>query len=236
MPLKKRYKQNLVKSLKSKDHRLIGTYIGIWAGDGTQYYDNGYRIKICCHSKDQRMIGFFRWIMMELFGKTVTDVVHEERNRSLIRFNSKFIYDFVNYHLLFDEKKTHTVRLKDEIKDYSEEYLEGFLLGLTLTDGYLKDKYCFNVTSKELASNCFQILKGWNLNPKMYIHNREKYGWKDLHMVRLDKKNSRILKQKMDYILKTLGYNMQFEELKYQKSGPAETFSLSFEALSDDNI
>ncbi len=35
-------KQNIIKSLKTGDERLIGVYVGLWLGDGTQYYDKGY--------------------------------------------------------------------------------------------------------------------------------------------------------------------------------------------------
>ena len=42
--------KNIVKTLNNEDELLIGLYIGIWAGDGCQYFDGAYTIKICCHS------------------------------------------------------------------------------------------------------------------------------------------------------------------------------------------
>ena len=117
-------RRNLVYSLKSNNESLIGLYIGIWCGDGTQYIDKGYRIKICCHSDNKKMIKFFKFVLAELFGKTVVQVVHEKRHRSLIRFKSKFIYNFVNNYVQFGRMKTHTVCLKDELHGFSKEFLE----------------------------------------------------------------------------------------------------------------
>ena len=34
---KRMKKQNIVNSLKTNNKLLIGTYVGIWCGDGTQY-------------------------------------------------------------------------------------------------------------------------------------------------------------------------------------------------------
>ena len=39
-------KQNIVRELKTHDERLIGVYVGLWMGDGTQYKDgHNYTIK-----------------------------------------------------------------------------------------------------------------------------------------------------------------------------------------------
>lgn len=215
-------KRNIIESLKTKDELLTGTYVGAWCGDGTQYYDRGYRIKICCHSDNKKLITFFRFVLKNLFGKTISHVAVEKRNRSLLRFNSKFIYHFIFDYVEFDGNKTHTIHLKKEASCYSQDFLDGFLLGATLTDGYLKERFYFNVTSEKFAMHIFDILKLKGFDPRHYVHNRKKYGWKDLHTINLNKKQSKELKTILNLTIERLSYSVSFDELKYEKSGPAE--------------
>jgi hypothetical protein len=44
-------KKNIVSKLNEEDDLLVGLYSGIWAGDGTQYYDNSYTIKYAATQK-----------------------------------------------------------------------------------------------------------------------------------------------------------------------------------------
>ena len=207
--------------LKSQNDVLIGLYIGIWSGDGTQYYDKGYRIKICCHSDNQLMIDFFKFVLNQLFGKKVTHTVREKHHRGLLRFNSKFIYNFVYNYIKRNENKTHSVCLRNKYESYSSDFLKGFVLGLTLTDGYLKERFFFNVTSKGLAENVYDILRSWDFCPNHYVHNRVKYGWKNLHMVSLTKSESKKLLSVLDSTLNHIGYSRNFKEIKYGKNmGP----------------
>jgi len=208
-------RQNLVYSLKSNNPTLIGIYIGIWCGDGTQYYDNGYRIKICCDNRDIEMIQFFKFILSQLFGKTVSHISRDRGHKAFLRFNSKFIYDFVFNYIKYDKNKTYTVCLIHNIDDYSKDFIDGFILGLTLSDGYTKDRFHFNVTSSYLAKNALDILKIKGFNPTYYIHDRNKYGWKDLHMVSLSKKQNKKLVDLFDSILIKLNYPTDFQTLKY---------------------
>lgn len=210
-------KQNLIYRLKSNNERLIGLYIGIWAGDGSQYYDNGYRVKICCHSENKILVDFYKFVLKELFGKTVTHFSNDKGYRAVLRFNSKFIYHFVDDYLIFEKPKTYSVHLKQNVNSYSQEFLEGFILGSTLTDGYIKEKYQFNVTSKKFALNVLEILKKWNLKPSLYIHDRAKYNWNDLYMVRLNVNETNKLKLKLNRILLKIGCKISISNLKYNK-------------------
>jgi len=204
--------KNIIYGLKSKNDLLIGLYCGIWAGDGTQYIDKGYRIKICCHSKDKELIKFIQKIILELFNKK-TFVRYEERNRALIRFSSKYIYKFVYDYLDFSENKSLSVCLKSSNLN-NTEYSKGFLLGLMITDGYLKNKFCYNTISEKLSQNLMNILKSYNLSPKYYTHKREKYGWNDLFMVSLKKEESKQINKILDNILQKLDYKEGFSKIK----------------------
>jgi len=217
-------RHNITTELHSHDERLIGLYIGLWMGDGTQYYEKnkrGYTIKICSNKKDLLLNAFIRRAIFRLFGKNTA--LHEvsNTNQTYIKFSSKFIFNFVyNYVSQEFRKKTHTIHLKEKINMYSDDFLEGCLLGLVLSDGYLKHIFSFNVTSNNLADNMIQILENFEFSPSLYIQNREKYRWKDLYMVKLRVEESKRLELFLDTILEKLACTNSFKELKY--SGPAE--------------
>ena len=213
---------NIVKNIRLNDERLIGAYIGIWMGDGTQYLDNGYRIKICCNKRNEKLNKFIQEMLIKLFGKSSELIRVSGTNQAYIRFKSKFIFEFVYRYAQFSHNKTQTVRLKEKINSYSKEFLEGCLLGLVLTDGYLKKIFHFNVISAGLATNVMDMLKESGLNPSCYIYQRAKYGWKDLYIIRLNVNESRKLKSFLDETIKEVGCKYSFEELKYN-SGPAES-------------
>ena len=213
--LSKNKKQNLVYSLKSNDETLIGLYIGIWCGDGTQYYDKGYRIKICCHDQDKELIEFYKFVLERLFGKSITHTNKGIGHQAYLRFNSKFIYNFVSNYVSYTKNKTYSICLKNYFKKYSKNFLEGFILGLALTDGYLKERFYLNVISKKLAKNLSDALLFVGLKPKHYVSRRKKYGWKDLYTVRLNKEDSKKLISILNSLLRRVKHDLDFRSLKY---------------------
>ncbi|MBU0535612.1 MAG: hypothetical protein KKE20_01500 [Nanoarchaeota archaeon] len=213
--------KNIIHGLKNNDDLLIGLYLGIWAGDGTQFLDNGYTIKICCDSRTRYLIEFYQNFLLQLFDKKSRVATESGNNRAFIIFKSKFIYKFVYYHLNFEDKKTYSVHLKRPVLSYSKRFLQGFLLGLALTDGYLNKKFYFNTTSPKLAEDAIGILSILGFDARKYVHNRKKYGWKDLHMVSLRKEESYALLCIFDKMLKNIGSTKSFSALKgYGEMGP----------------
>ncbi len=213
-------KLNIVNKILSADERLVGTYIGLWMGDGTQYRDRwNYRVKICSNKEDQLLNEFIQQIILRLFGKTSALIKEKKTNRAYIKFSSKYISEYVKNYVTCEKNKTTTVRLSSEIESYGPSFLEGCLLGLALSDGYLKEKFLFNVTSPGLADNMMNLLTYFGFKPSIYIHKRKKYGWHDLYMVHLRSKESVALGSKLDETLQKLNSYYRFKKLKY---GPAE--------------
>ena len=70
-----------------------------------------------------------------------------------------------------------------------------------------------------MAGNVRDILILFGFSPKMYIHRREKYGWKDLHMISLNRGESKKVEALLDRVLNSLGCNRSFYELKYEPAG-----------------
>jgi len=209
--------QNIVNELKSCDQRLIGLYIGLWMGDGTQYYDEGYTVKICSNKKNVLLNKFIQESIFRLFGKNTRLEYEKSRNNAYIRFESKFIFNFVYKYISRGESKTHTVRLREDIEAYSVDFLEGCLLGLILTDGYLKRILSFSITSSGLADNLDNILKKFVFHPYRYIDRREQYTLGQIYIVKLSPFESRTLRLLLDNVLKKLDCKNTFQELKYEK-------------------
>ena len=90
------------------------------------------------------------------------------------------------------------------------------MLGLTLSDGYLKNNFKFNSISKKLAKNVYDILSKKGCNPRIYIHDRSKWNWHDLHMVSLNVKDSKKILKDFDKTIFELGSNQTFHDLKYE--------------------
>ncbi|MDP7141320.1 MAG: LAGLIDADG family homing endonuclease [Candidatus Woesearchaeota archaeon] len=97
---------------------------------------------------------------------------------------------------------------------YSNRFLSGFLLGLVLTDGYLKERFCFNTTSPKLAENVKYILGRLGYKANLYKHRRGEQGWKDLCMISLTKCDSRSLLGILNKELEKVGYNKGFKIIK----------------------
>lgn len=180
-------KQQRINKLKTNDELLIGTYIGIWAGDGCRFYRKGYYSKIHLHKENKLLSTFISKVIYDLFGKQ-THMNFDGRNRASIRTYSKFIHNFPENYLNIGKNKTKTVHLK---MIYSRRFIRGFLLGVMLTDGCLKNRFTFVSISKNLANQVIEILHNYKLNPKLYVYKRAKYGWNDLYMVNLNKNESK---------------------------------------------
>ena len=224
----KENEHTIIHQLRNNNDFFIGTYVGLWMGDGTQYVNNGYEIKICSNKTDIRLNVFIRNIIFQLFGHKTSLVCYRSTNQAYIRFKSKFIYYFVYSYIQQDVgHKTYTVRLKRDISQYPENFLKGCLLGLILSDGYLKHRLFFNVTSPELAADMIQILQKFGYHPHVYVQNRKKYGWKNLWMVTLRVAESGRLKIFLDDILKEMHSLLSFNELKYNEPGEIRTLDLA---------
>lgn len=209
--------QNIVKRISNSDERLIGTYVGLWLGDETQYNEqNRYTIKICSNKQNHNLNRFIQDLIYKIFNKRTALVKVSSTNQAYIKFKSKFIYNFIKAYTAHDKSgKTYTVKLKKRAGSYAIPFLEGCLLGLTLSDGYLKDKFRFNVTSSRLAKNMYDILKKMKYNPNCYIQMREKDGFKNLYLVYLSRKQSNKLELLLDRVIFNMGFQYSFEELKY---------------------
>ena len=209
-------KNNIIKSLNNFDEFLIGTFIGFWAGDGSKFIDRGrYCIKFHLNKNDNNLIKFITELILNIFNKKINVVLEKDTNRATIIFYSKFIYYFIEEYVSYEENKTLTVRLKYNIINHSINFLKGFIVGMCLSDGYLKEKYILNLTSYELIKNNYEILNKFNFDSKIYSQNREKYGWNTLYSLRLNRETTISFKNCLNDFIQTYT-NLDIVSLKYK--------------------
>ena len=208
-------KYNIVKSIKNNNEILIGIFIGIWSGDGSKFIDrHAYTIKINLNKNDMELIKFIRYIMVEIFDKDFRFVPEKETNQGTMILSSKFIYNFIDKYVYYNNNKTLTIELKESLNNYSRDFLKGFLLGLTLSDGYIKERFIFNVISKNLVGNLNYILEKLNYSPKFSIVRRNNPKWHKLYKISLNKKSTILIKEFLNNIIFLSGFNTNINELK----------------------
>lgn len=208
-------KVKIIKKLKSEDEALMGTFIGIWAGDGSKFRDRGrYVTKIHLHKENSKLIYFVSKIVNRLFDKSPC-LYLDGGNRASLKFYNKFIHEFIEKYLGVAGNKCLTISLKNNISEYSNDFLNGFLLGLTLSDGSIRKAiYVYSTISNHLKENVMELLIKKGFHPKLYTHRRDKYGWFDLNQIRLGKNSTRELISELDRTISYLGFKEKLEDLK----------------------
>ena len=165
------YRKILPKKLKivtiNKDDEFVGELMGLFAGDGSYFYDTkGYRHVIRFHFNIQEKE--FAKELIELFSKNLDKIPasYRERNEFILRYYSNeltsFIRNYVKWGVSLDvlgrNRKSRTVFLEDF--PYSNEFKIGFLRGFLDSDGHYSDKkIVFASSSKKLCfkHKCFLI-------------------------------------------------------------------------------
>ncbi len=177
-----------VRTLKNFGEFHIGIFIGLWAGDGSRYKDNNgtYRLKIHFDKENLEQIKFVKNIMDFLFGKM--GFISKDGKRSVsLKFSSKFVYDFPQRYLLFNEGAPHAKSrsIQLETLKHSSEFLMGFLIGLALSDGHFGSTYVYSTVSEGLAKQVLQIMKKLGFNPTLGCQKRINKNWKPIYRLKL---------------------------------------------------
>ncbi len=178
-------------NISPKYSRKEGEIVGIFAGDGSQYFEpKRYKYEVNIHFgyKNKKYALYVKKLYSGYFGKKFE--LYNEKNKNLrLRTSSKEIYNYFHYYLDFIPQTKHsTVKLKTF--KLSKNFNLGFLKGFVDTDGcvYFKNNkkkvsVCFYTTSKQLSFQLMRILYSLELQYSYYITRRE--NWKPLHNIKL---------------------------------------------------
>ncbi len=191
--------QNIVRSVCSTDERLIGLYVGLWMGDGTQYVSDGcYTIKICLDSRNTSLVLLVQKLFIDLFGCTSWIMSEKNNNRGSVKAYSVFIYNWISNYCFFASDKTSSVGLLHH--NYSNSFFEGVLLGLMLSDGHISSHARFHVISERLARDMHYILCMFGFSPSFRLQSRKPVNWRSIYQVYLSRKETVLLRELLDVI------------------------------------
>lgn len=170
-----------------------GEVIGIFAGDGSQYFEpKSYHYTVNVHfgMKNLKYILYVKGLYEKIFNKKFRI---EKSNPTTLRLTtySKEIYNFFTNYLDYNTKIKHsTVKLKN-IK-FPLNFKIGFLRGLFDTDGsiwFIKKekrwKAVYYTTSKLLAYQISTILSKLGINNGMHVQIRNYRSEKPVYYVNI---------------------------------------------------
>jgi len=176
------------------EDKVIGEFLGVFAGDGSFYYDKKighYTIKIHLHAIDDKKYSIYlKRLIKTHFNKKVRSYLVKEKGLVLV-FYSKSIYEFIQEYLYIRGYKTLNVHIKKPINDLSNDFLIFFIKGLIDTDGHM-NKYgqiVISLISKDMISQTSQILEKFGIQNKIYLRKKHPK-WHQQYELKILKKNA----------------------------------------------
>lgn len=150
---------------KLRNSKLEGEINGIFAGDGSQYYDakrGSYEVNVHFGAKNHWYACYVKQLFENFFHKKFR-LQYDSETKIRIRTQSKKIFHYFSNYLSYDRQIKHcTVKLNDNC---SSAFKTGFLKGMFDTDGcmcYIKTENKFRAfyttTSQVLATQMGNIL------------------------------------------------------------------------------
>lgn len=155
------------------NERLVGEFIGIFAGDGYFQKDvrsYSYKIKIFFNKNEKNLVDYYYDVIYSIFGKFPRK--YFSNSMITLELSSKQVIEFIKNYLRWDGKKSKTVFLVNPPESYSKNFIIGFIKGLIDSDGYVrKDRpeIYFGTVSQKLFQNFIQSLGILNIAYKTYF-------------------------------------------------------------------
>lgn len=167
---------------------IVGEIMGAFAGDGgfqTDHYYH-YNIRIHLSPDEEEYATTLSNRMTKLFSKKPIRWIKSTGTNIILSYNSRKIYEFLKDYLAWEEDKTATIRLKQNISDYSKKFLIGFLRGCLDTDGYVHGRgyTSFSTICKDLAEQISQALNVLHVENYTTVYYSK---WRPLYTVRVKK-------------------------------------------------
>ncbi|MEK6855922.1 MAG: LAGLIDADG family homing endonuclease [Nanoarchaeota archaeon] len=159
----------------------IGELIGAFAGDGNYYHQNynknfpnreiPYRITYYLTFPKERDYAYYLQALLK--NLNLNPYLIERPSVFALVVKSKEFINFIKNYLIWEKDKTFTIRLKNNLSQYSNEFLKGFARGLMDTDGFMSpgNAVCACI-SKELINNLSDIFDKFGLKTTRRILDR----------------------------------------------------------------
>lgn len=174
---KPKQQKDFIVNLQDKE---IGELIGAFAGDGNYHYEKyNYRVRYCLSLITDKDYANYLRDLLRKFNLNPYIITRKKDNSINLTIKSKAYINFIQKFLIWEKDKTFTIRLKNELNEYSEEFLQGFARGLMDTDGFLNEgNAACGCISQQLMNNLADIFKKFDIDfsrtsRKPYGNNRE---------------------------------------------------------------
>lgn len=174
----------------------IGELIWAFAGDGSygHYFNDKkdigkggqHRIRYFLSLKDEKEYANYLKKLLLKLNLNPHISTRKNNNTITISVSSLSYLNFIKKYLKWEKDKTFSIRLKNPLNSYSEEFLKGFARGLMDTDGFLNSgNVACACISKNLINNLSKIfikfkleitrkvaVRGGNRRPLYYVRVR----------------------------------------------------------------
>lgn len=162
---------------------LEGEICGIFAGDGSQYYERkkgNYEVNVHFGGHKRAYAEYVKYLFESFFHKTFR-LRYQKPGTFLLRTQSKEIFYYFKQYMEYEPSHKHdTVHLNR--MDLPREFKLGFLRGLFDTDGCLwKDvknhrlRAFFYSTSESLSQQTKQLLAEFNVSATTWVRKHPTY-------------------------------------------------------------
>lgn len=157
------------------DKKVIGEFLGAFAGDGSYYFDKKkyhHTISIFLHAKDDKEYGYYlRNLIEQNFNKDVRAYYKYQKNELKLTFYSKKILNLITEYLNIEDNKTLNISLKKDFKIMPRDMLAYFTRGLIDTDGHVnKDgQIVIALISKNMILQLKEILRLFDIESKIHV-------------------------------------------------------------------
>ena len=211
----RKFKSKQIKEfLITLSEEKIGELMGAFAGDGSYYYSHHgrsghHRVRYSLSLlKDKEyaeyLIGLLKKLNLNSF------LFRKEKDNAIeVAVNSKKYIEFIREFLIWEGKKSYSVRLKNNFNTYNKKFLIGFARGLMDTDGFIEvSNVSCGCISERLIKNILDIFDAFGIKYK--FSERIRNGRRNLFLVR-------VYRESLSDYAKIIGFSNRYKRERLQK-------------------
>lgn len=200
--------------IDTKNRESLGEIVGAFCGDGNFFFNKktyNYRITFSLGENENEYASLLSGILEKSFSRKPHMWHNKKYHVCCVVIHGKEIYKFLLRNLTWNDDKTLTVRLRNNIGSYDSDFMKGFIRGLFDTDGYIDSKGDVGVAviSKELINQASSILETFGIENQKFVW-KQKEPRRDLFGIRIPKSSSR-------HFVKTIGFTNPYKLEQFKK-------------------
>lgn len=180
--------------INQNDKNAIGEIMGVFAGDGNFCKDRKrcYQIRFYFSANENKYAGRFGKLLKKIFDKKPYIYVYgTPKNKILIRYKSKPVYQFILKYLSWNGRRTQTIRLNSI--NHTQDFNIGFLRGYFDAEGHShsdRKKVEIVTISNTMAHQLVIMIRKLGLNPDVRLYMDKRGNRKPCYYISLKDKDA----------------------------------------------